>query len=204
MIQIPLNYTIDGQIVPYLKPNVTYEDFINKELIHFSQMLNTNSFQMKVFTIGEVSSVMAHPNCRSWRLLWEFFSCSNGDCNFFNWMGAATTCIVSKVSYSWRDPLRRTLLQLPLSDWALKNWRGSSSSNLVRCFITLTQPNRHNFILPFPQKSGSTSIAHGTYLYEHYVNRLQASEFDFVEFLELARFLSIGIKRYVATISKHQ
>ena len=36
------------------------------------------------------------------------------------------------------------------------------------------------------------------------MNRLQASEFDFVEFRELARFLSIGIKRYVATISKHQ
>ena len=36
------------------------------------------------------------------------------------------------------------------------------------------------------------------------MNRLQVSEFDFVELLELARFLSIGIKRYVATKNQQQ
>ena len=41
-------------------------------------------------------------------------------------------------------------------------------------------------------------------LYEHYVNQLQASEFDFVELVELPRFLAVGIKRYIATITKHQ
>ena len=82
----------------------------------------------------------------------------------------------------------------------LRIWFGvyhSHSAKLTQLYLTF----------PADKRKYIDSTRHWTFdfcLYEHYVNQLQASEYDFVELVELPRFLAIGIKRYVATITKHQ
>ena len=82
----------------------------------------------------------------------------------------------------------------------LRIWFGvyhSHSSKLTQLYLTF----------PADSRKYVDSTRNWTFdfcLYEHLVNQLQASEFDFVELVELPRFLAVGIKKYIANITKYQ
>ena len=60
--------------------------------------------------------------------------------------------------------------------------------------------------LPVDKRRYNDDIRNWTFdysIYEYFVNNLQATEFDFIELIELPRFLAVGIRRYIDAISKN-
>ena len=140
----------------------------------------------------------------------DFFGCANGGCNFFSWMGAAIPASLHNNSQAPTRPtqqhsqLPRVAVRLTVTKFEdgppVRIWFSlchSQSPRLTQFYLSFSKDKRKYL-------ESTRNWSFDFCLYDELVNQLQASDFDFVELIELPQFLVRGLKRYIDRIEKQQ
>jgi GRF zinc finger len=140
----------------------------------------------------------------------EFFGCANGGCNFFSWMGATMPAsFQSSNQAAIRSPKRqsnlpRVAVRLTITKFEdgppTRIWFGvfhTHNAKLTQFYLSFAKDKRQYI-------ESTRNWSFDFCMYEELVNQLQATEFEFVELIDLPRFLVIGLKRYIEKKMKLQ
>lgn len=140
----------------------------------------------------------------------EFFGCASGGCNFFSWLGASIPASFQNVNHApKRSPKKSSsvpqmAIRLAFTKFddgpPVKIWFGvfhSNNSKLTQLYLSFPREKREYV-------ESTRSWIFDFSLYEEFLNHLQSSEYEFVDVMELPRFLIVGLKRYTDKMQKHQ
>lgn len=140
----------------------------------------------------------------------DFFGCANGGCNFFSWIGAAIPASLHNNSQAPARPsqqhssLPKVAVRLAVTKFEdgppVRIWFSvchSHSARLTQFYLTFSKEKRKYL-------ESTNNWSFDFCMYDELVNQLQASDFDFVELIELPQFLVRGLKRYIDRIDKQQ